>query len=92
MENTTIKLNKPIKRGDKEITEISLREPTAGELRGIKLLDVMQMDAGAYAELLPRIGDPVLTKAEFNQLSLSDLTQVMGTVAQMFEGKSSHTV
>ncbi len=84
-----ITLNKPIKRGDKKITELDVREPTAGELRGIKLLDVVQMDVAAYADLLPRISQPVLTPQEFNQLSLPDVTQVMTTVAQMFEGKPS---
>ncbi len=42
-------------------------------------------------KLLPRIGNPVLTVQEFNQVSLPDITQVMATVAGWFEGKSSHT-
>ncbi len=92
MTNTTkITLNTPIKRGEKEITEINLREPKAGELRGVKLLDIIQMDAAAYADLLPRISTPVLTKEEFNQLSLSDFAQVTNTVASYFEGKPSQT-
>lgn len=89
MKNTIIILKTPIKRGEKEITEIEIREPKAGELRGIKLLDVVQMDATAYAELLPRISQPVLTKDEFNQLSMSDFAQVTTCIAQFFEGKPS---
>lgn len=86
---TTIKLNKPLKRGDKTIKSLEIREPTAGELRGIKLLDVAQMDASAYAELLPRISTPAVTVGEFNQMAMADLMQVMTTVAGMFEGKPS---
>ncbi len=88
-ENLTIILNTPIKRGDKSIESIDLREPKAGELRGIKLIDVVQMDAGAYEELIPRISEPSLTKQEFGQLSLADLAQIMTSVGGMFEGKHS---
>lgn len=86
---TTIELNKPLKRGEKTIKSLEIREPSAGELRGIKLLDVAQMDASAYAELLPRISTPAITAQEFNQMAMSDLMQVMTTVAGMFEGKPS---
>ncbi len=84
-----IVLKKPIKREDKDdkkITELSVREPTAGDLRGIKLLDVMQMDTTAYAELIPRIVTPVITRCDFNQLSLADFTQLATAVAGFIEG------
>lgn len=86
---TTIELNNPIARGKTKIATLELREPKAGELRGVKLIDIAQMDPAAYAELLPRISTPAITTAEFNQLSMSDLMQVMTSIAGMFEGKPS---
>ncbi len=88
-ENLTIILNTPIKRGEKSIESIELRVPKAGELRGIKLLDVVQMDTAAYEELIPRISTPSLTKQEFGQLSLPDVAQIMNRIGGMFEGKPS---
>lgn len=74
--NHTIILDEPIKRGDKELTEITLRKPNAGELRGISLLDLAQMDVSALEKLLPRISQPSLTKDEVAKLSVADLMQL----------------
>lgn len=72
-----------------EIKQIQLREPKAGELRGIKLIEVMQLDYGAFEELLPRISYPVLTKQQMASMSLHDLTAIMNKVAGFFEKKPS---
>ena len=63
--------------------EITLREPSAGELRGIKLFDLVQGDAGAIAELLPRISTPTLTKAEALALKIRDLTAAITIIGEM---------
>ena len=39
----TITLDTPLTRGETEITELRLRKPTSGELRGVSLADVLQM-------------------------------------------------
>ena len=51
----TIKLDTPIKRGETEITEVTVRKPLAGELRGIALTGLIQMDVAALAKVLPRL-------------------------------------
>lgn len=61
---------------------VEIREPTAGELRGIKLLDVLQLDAGAHAELIPRITD--LERPEFLALGPADLMAIMSEVVGFF--------
>lgn len=61
---------------------VALRAPTAGELRGIKLLDVLQLDAGAHALLLPRISD--LSAMEFYQLGPADLMALMSEAVAFF--------
>jgi hypothetical protein len=60
----------------------TLRPPTAGALRGIKLLDVLQLEAGAHATLLPRIGGP--SELEFWLLGPTDLMALMTGVVNFF--------
>ena len=82
--NSKITLKQPLKQGDKSITEIVLRKPMSGELRGIKLLDIMQMDVAAYVPLLPRITTPMLGESQINNLDPADLIQVMTGVQGFF--------
>ena len=81
MKNTTT-LDTPIKRGEQEITEITLRKPASGELRGVNLTDLIQLDVTALARVLPRISAPTLTEQDVNRMDPADLfklgTQVAG--------------
>ena len=54
---------------------LELREPTAGELRGVKLLDVLQLDAGAHAPLVERLSN--MSALEFYALKAPDAMAVM---------------
>jgi len=72
-EPVSIELDTPIKRGEQEIRAVQLRKPKAGELRGIALNDLAQMDVSALQRLLPRITIPPLTQAEVDNLDLPDL-------------------
>lgn len=83
-ERKTLKLKNPITRDDKPVYEIALREPSAGELRGIRLFDLTQGDSDALIKLLPRITTPALTPAEANKLSLRDFARALTAVAEMF--------
>ncbi|MDM3892800.1 MULTISPECIES: phage tail assembly protein [Pseudomonas] len=67
----TVELDTPVQRGEQEITEVELRKPSSGELRGIQLADLLQMDVGALIKLLPRITP--LTEAEVRALDPADL-------------------
>ena len=91
-DTTKITLAQPLKQGDKSITEITLRKPMSGELRGIKLLDIMQMDVSAYAPLLPRITTPMLSESQINNLDPADLIQVMTGVQSFFVSADSQAV
>lgn len=82
-EKNIIILDTPIKRGEQEITEITLRKPKAGELRGLSLTEVLQMDVTALSKLLPRISSPTLTDNDVANLNPADLVQ-LGTVAAGF--------
>ena len=75
-DHKTVILNTPFMRGATQITEVGLRKPLAGDLRGIKLLDVIQIDMAAVAEIVPRISTTGMTKVEFFKLDLSDAMDI----------------
>lgn len=72
----TVTLDTPIKRGTKEITEITLRKPTAGELRGVSLTAVCNFDVDALCKVLPRITEPTLATHEIYAMDPADLIQM----------------
>lgn len=80
--NKTVKLNQSIKRGEEEITEITLREPKSGELRGLELFSVLRMDVTAHRTLIPRISN--VTANEFDQFGPKDLAIVTNEVVSFF--------
>lgn len=59
-----ITLQSSIHRGETSIDAVSLRKPTAGELRGVSLVDLLQMDVDAISKVLPRITTPTLLEQE----------------------------
>ncbi len=75
-------LNTPIKRGDQEITEVEFREPDTGALRGLKVVDVLNMDVAQHSLLIPRISN--ITRPEFEGLKLKDSLAVMQEVNGFF--------
>ncbi|MGC9419664.1 MAG: phage tail assembly protein, partial [Rhodovulum sp.] len=50
-----ITLQSPVQRKDETIDQIHLRRPAAGELRGLSLAQLMQMNVDAILKLVPRI-------------------------------------
>lgn len=64
----TVRLSSPIKVGGKEITEVTLRKPKAGEMRGLQTANILQMDVDTMIKLLPRITSPVLDPAVVEDL------------------------
>lgn len=80
-----IKLSRPIKRqSGVDITELTLREPSAGELRGLKVFDLLQADVDAVIKLLPRIASPTIIAQEAESLHLADLASIAGEVVGFF--------
>ncbi|MFC4256696.1 phage tail assembly protein [Altererythrobacter xixiisoli] len=80
---TTITLDTPIQRGETTIETLQVRKPAAGELRGLSLSQLLNLDYGALEKLLPRITIPNLTALEVAALDPSDLTQ-LGTEVMDF--------
>lgn len=83
-----VTLDYPIKRGDTEVKEITLRKPMAGQLRGVKLTELLSLDVGAVQMILPRITTPALLPHEIAQLDPADITELGTKVAGFFVRKS----
>ena len=76
-----VQLDTPVERDGGNVESITLRKPSAGELRGLSLADVIQMDTGTIIKLVPRISQPTLTEQEVGAMDPADLTEVAGKVA-----------
>lgn len=79
-----VPLEEPIIRGEQTLESISLRRPKSGELRGLSMIDIVQLKIDALHELLPRITNPPLTRAEVLNLSPHDLFSLATKVADFF--------
>ncbi len=84
-----VRLETPIMRGEQTIDSLTLRKPSAGELRGIKLAELLQMDVGSLSTLLPRITSPILTPADVAKLDPADLVTIATEVGSFFLTKAT---
>lgn len=87
LDTITIALETPIKRGDTEIKEITLRKPLGGALRGVNLRDVLELNNDAIAMILPRISEPALHAQDIEALEPFDRLNLGGAVASFFMPK-----
>lgn len=76
-----VELETPIKRGETEITEITLHKPNSGALRGCSLRGLLEFQANDIITVIPRVTDPQLTPAEAATLDPVDLLQIGAKVA-----------
>jgi len=71
--DNVVVLDTPIKRGNTTIDRITLRKPAAGELRGLHMANLLQMDVASLMKLLPRISTPGVTEPEAAAMDPADL-------------------
>jgi hypothetical protein len=86
-----ITLEEPIKRGETKIKSITLRKPASGELRGLKLLDLLNGDVNATIRLVPRISEPSLTEQEVAALEPADLLSCADGIAAFLQKREAQT-
>lgn len=89
-ENVVI-LEKPVKRGEQVIEEITVIKPTAGTLRGVSLAAVANSEVDALIRVLPRMTAPSLTEQEVAALELPDLIALAGQVVGFLSPSSAQT-
>lgn len=81
-------LDEPIKRGEQSINQITIRKPMAGELRGVSLVDLANVNVAALQIVLPRITAPTLTAHEVGRLDPADLLDIGAEVAAFLVKKA----
>lgn len=84
----TITLSEPITRGETTIDALTLRKPTAGELRGLTLQELINTDINAILKMVPRISNPALNLEEASNLDPADLAEIGGTIRGFFMSKA----
>jgi hypothetical protein len=87
-ERLTVVLQEPIVRGNTTIDEVQLRKPKAGELRGLSLSNLLDVDIVTVRTLLPRITAPAITEADFDNLDPADLVQLSTKALSFFAPKT----
>lgn len=75
-DDNTVVLDTPIQRGKTEIGSITVRKPTSGELRGVHLIDLLNMDVASLIKIIPRLSTPCITSPEAAGMDPADLTAV----------------
>lgn len=87
-ETKDVPLDDPIVRGDTEITSLRLKKPRGKEAAGLNLLEIAQMNTSVLIDLLPRIAEPLITKSEAEDMSISDLMACAVAVAGFLPQKA----
>ncbi len=87
-QDNVVVLDQPITRGETTIAQITLRKPNAGELRGVSLAELLQLDVAAIMRVTPRISIPSLTESEVRGMDPADLVDVGGKIAGFLLKKS----
>lgn len=85
----TVTLDVPLSRGEETIATVQIRKPNAGELRGLTLMALSQLDYVALETLLPRISMPILHKTDIARLDPADLMQLGGEVMDFLLPKAA---
>ncbi|MRJ36262.1 phage tail assembly protein [Pseudomonas haemolytica] len=90
-DDNTVILDTPIRRGTTYIESITLRKPNSGELRGVSLVELLQMDVGSLIKVLPRISSPSITAVEVAGMDPADLLALSSKISGFLLQKSAMT-
>lgn len=80
-ESVTVQLDTAIQRDGDKIEKLVLRKPMAGELRGLSLAEVLNLDVDSVTKLIPRISTPTLTEQEVRNMDPADLVEAGKEIA-----------
>ncbi|MPT48038.1 MAG: phage tail assembly protein [Sphingobium sp.] len=79
-----ITLIEPIVRGETTITELTIRKPKSGELRGLSIQELMNSRIASTLDILPRITIPPITQVEADNLETEDMAAAAGVIIGFF--------
>lgn len=78
----SVKLVTPMMVKDKEVTELEIRKPNAGNLRGLNLVGVCELNFDTAMTLLPRISD--LNERDVLNMEPENFPPLMTEIASFF--------
>lgn len=74
-QTVTVELDTAITRDGEKIEKVTMRKPMSGELRGLSLAEVLNLDVDSITKLVPRISNPTLSEQEVRNMDPADLTE-----------------
>ena len=90
-DDNTVTLDTPIIRGKTSIDTLTLRKPQSGELRGVHLVDLLNLDVASLLKVLPRITSPGITAPEAAGMDPADLLACGNKIAHFLLQRSVKT-
>lgn len=90
-DDNIVTLDTPIRRGTSIIESITLRKPSSGELRGVSLSDLLNLDVASLIKVIPRISNPGITAVEAAGLDPADLVAIGSKVIGFLLQRSAKT-
>lgn len=81
-DSITVELAVPMERDGQPLTHIDLRKPHSGDLRGLNLIKVCEMDFQSGEKLLPRISS--LNERELLNMPVENWAPLLTTIAGFF--------
>lgn len=85
MQTKTVSLSVPLAVGAEKISTLTLRRPKGGDLRGIKLTDLLSLDFGSVAAVALRTSLTPLPRDAFDALDPADVVPLGVAVLGFFE-------
>ena len=92
-EQNTVTLTRPITRDGNEIKTITITDEVkqAGTLRGLRLVNVMNMDVDSISTLLTRCTSPRLRRKEISEMETSDFVELCEALTPFLAPKEPGT-
>jgi Phage tail assembly chaperone proteins, E, or 41 or 14 len=91
VDDNSVALDTPISRGKTTINTLNLRKPQSGELRGVQLIELLNMDVATLIKILPRITSPSITAPEAASMDPADLLACGSKISAFLLQKSVKT-
>lgn len=91
VDDNSVTLDTPISRGKTMINTLNLRKPQSGELRGVQLIELLNMDVATLIKILPRITSPGITAPEAAGMDPADLLACGSKISAFLLQKSVKT-
>lgn len=79
-----VTLTKPLHYGDGTLTELTFRRPVAGDLRGLKLGGLSDMDVDLVCKIATRTSIQTVTEAHLHTLDPADFLKVAAEIIGFF--------